>query len=473
MKNWGLIKRIGNWIRKGQKSLPAGPDLELISKFSCVRDRDWPEIFVGRQSEIRMVEENCRFALDNCRNDRVTGGNIVLFSGAPGAGKTSLLGYFARTWQGETNPWIVEADWDCLENEADLVWQIWSRVLPKKVKSNDRSSAKSGQAGINIPGIGEIAVSGSAEKSPTKLNFDKLAEWIPKEQRNRPICLLIDEIQNVTKDCGKCLNKLHLGRHRLPIVIIGAGLADSGRKMERAMSPRLTAKNKRSLGALAPEEVHSYLKQMFDMCRIGYSFRNLKSVADEIAKRSEGWPQHVRTETAALFAELVRTRGRLESVNRKAVDRLAEDYRQDSYLERQSHEMRQRANLVARILKTMPDDGESMQRMVPRITEEAKKKDLSLCGLPPGMNSEDFLDHLIHRGILQLEKTNKLICPIPSLRTWLIGQEERGKSKASPAASKTRSGKRIRKQSRPAAAKKSAVSRKSNRRPKKDRGAER
>ena len=44
--------------------------------------------------------------------------------------------------------------------------------------------------------------------------------------------------------------------------------------------------------------------------------------------------------------------------------------------------------------------------------------------LPKGMSADQFLDHLIHQGVMQPDRDceHRLICPIPRLRTWLIEQ---------------------------------------------------
>ncbi len=128
------------------------------------------------------------------------------------------------------------------------------------------------------------------ETGPKPVDFRVLANLKPREQWERPVCLLVDEIQTVTKDHGKCLRQLHLGEHGLLIVTVCAGLADSAEKLREAMSPHFTTGNLSTLGSLTPEEVQSCVKQMFDRCRVNYTSEQLKQFAGEIAERSEGWP---------------------------------------------------------------------------------------------------------------------------------------------------------------------------------------
>ena len=79
------------------------------------------------------------------------------------------------------------------------------------------------------------------------------------------------------------------------------GLADSKNVLQGIGLARIRLGNVRTLGPLSDAEVRSYLEQMLDSCRISVSRPGLDRLADGIAERSEGWPQHVHTETAALF----------------------------------------------------------------------------------------------------------------------------------------------------------------------------
>ena len=250
--------------------------------------------------------------------------------------------------------------------------------------------------------------------------FDVLAELHPPQKWDRPVCLLVDEIQTVAKEHGKCLKELHLGEHGLPIMTVCAGLSVSAEKLRRAISPRLTSGNMRTLGVLPPEEVQSCVRQMLARCRVNYTAEQLKQFGGGIADRSEGWPQHVRTGTAALFGELAETRGDLERVDPEAVERRADTYREASYLERQSKEFGDSCDLVADLLRAMPETGMKRNQAVDITREKEVSYGPESWRLPKGMDAGDFLDHLIHQGIFQPDERNILSCPIPSFWSWLI-----------------------------------------------------
>ena len=398
-----------------------GPDLALIKQFAKPWDRRYPPVFVGRKEEIGIVEENCRAALDFCRQGKKTAGHIVLFRGAPGAGKSSLLEHIEAHCRVKPDcPQTLDIELDTLEDPAAVAWEIVKKVAPENEEVFRQRIVTNTSGSAGVPGIASGRISTTTDTAPAKISFSVLKELLSSEHWKQPLCLLADEIQTVTKRHGTSLLALHRGAHGLPIVLVGAGLADSAEKLQQAMSPRLTAGNLRTLGALTTEEVHSCVKQMFDRCRVDYSSGQLEQIAGEIATRSEGWPQHVRTETAALFAGLDKTRGDLGTMDSKAVEQKARDWREDSYLMRQSKEIGDSFDLVASLLMAMPEPGMWRDQAVDIIEAKADQKGRKSRQLPKGMDAEDFLDHLIHRGIFQPDETGLLSCPIPSFRNWLI-----------------------------------------------------
>ena len=418
-----------SWFRKTLAACPPGPDLALIEYFSSSEDRSYPPVFVGRKQELGIVDRNCRFALAKHRQGDRTGGHLLLFRGAPGAGKSSLLEHLEKTWRQANDPAVIYAPRNMLLDSAELVRHIGERVMPKKVRKLARITRSSVRAGIRPEGTG-IEGSATRETQAGRIRFEKLAKLNPKKRWDRPVCLLIDEIQDVGENHEDCLNELHLGEHGLPIVTICAGLGNSAEMMQRAISPRLADDNLLTLGALLPDEVQSCVKRMFDRCRVVYSPGEWEPIAAGIAKRSEDWPQHVRTETAALFGGLLESRGILGKVNLAAVRQQAVDKRKANYSLRQSGAMGERPSLAPNILKAIPESGISRDSALRLIAEQAKPPGPGIPALPSGMDADKFLNHLIRQGIFQPEPGGMLSLPIPSLRQWLIDSIEVPQKKA-------------------------------------------
>ena len=396
------------------------PDLKLIADFADPWDRQNPPVFAGREKELGIVAKNCRRAWDRFRDGKKTGGHIVVLRGAPGAGKTSLLDEINESGLGGIDPITIDLPRETLENTAEAVWGIGRQVFPQAIEKFVQKTVTTFRGNVGALGFGGGERSDATETTPPRLKFADLSSPKLRKRWERPVCLLIDEIQAVTEAHGKCLGELHLGEHGLPIVTVVAGLANSAERMQRAMSPRLSTGNLLTLAALAPDEVEFCVGKMFDLCDVEYDSGALRRIAGHVSRHSEGWPQHVGTETAALFGELVKTRGVLEPVDLRAVEKQALAYRRISYSTRQSNEMRQCASLVANILKAIPETGIPAELALRLIAEKGAEPGPEPRGLPDGMNPSKFLDHLKHQGIFQPDSSGLLTFPIPSLRRWLI-----------------------------------------------------
>ena len=406
-----------SWFKKKL----TGPDLELIKKYAEPWDRRYPPVFVGRQAEIGLVEKNCRAALDYCRQGEETAGHFIVFRGAPGAGKTALLTHFKKSRPGKPDCLLaLKLGVNTLEDPKEIALAIVQKVDPGKEEQFRQRMVTNASFSGGVPAVvsGEVTV--TKDREPNKISFRALKEVLPPASWRQPLCILVDEIQKVRDQHGESLLTLQLGEHGLPIVLVAAGLADSVEKIHDAMSPRLTAGNLHTLAALTPAEVQSCIQQMFDLCRINYSSEQLERITSEIAQSSEGWPQHVRTETAALFGGLAETRGDLSAVDTAKVEHRATEYRKGSYRQRQSGEMHDARGLVADLLRAVPGAGLLQDEMVDLIREKEVPDGPERWRLPKGMDAKNFRDHLIHQGIFHPDGDGKLSCPIPCLRSWLI-----------------------------------------------------
>ena len=406
--------------------LDRGPDRARVEELGTPEEKAEPDVFVGREDLIEAVERNCRSAMKAMLKDRDARkdalGMTFLVQGAPGAGKTTLLRHLKRRWTelGRVGPIVLAVHESDLKNTSILVRKIASAVSSKWLRTLRRVLDRFGVE-VKVPGAGSARI-GQGSKNDALGDFDLLAKAIPPEKWKRPVCIMVDEIQNITGEHAVCIRKLHEGWHGLPIVPIYAGLADSYSVLEKKGFTRMKIANVRTIGALAADECASYVEQMLDRCRIAYTATQLECIAGGIAERSEGWPQHLNTETAALFWGLDKAGCDLGRVDFDAVKRQSAIYREKSYWARQSPEMLDSSSLVAAVMDAIPEDGMQPSQVLDAIKGTARTDAGTAWRLPKGMDADMFRDHLVHRGALQLNRDNKLSCPIPSLRTWLIDQ---------------------------------------------------
>ncbi len=410
-------------------------DRELLESYSRPFDRDSAPAFVGRQDILELIEANCQEALKRTRNQKKAAGYTIVLQGAPGAGKTAVLSHLEEEWDGKKDrPHILSMDKISLKDPESAALEIIRKIDPSKAKDYRQKVVTNTGARI---GLGVIGAEGSTTRAtdPEAASFSILKEVLPPQDWKQPLCILVDEIQNVGKSHEEVLTALHLGEHRLPIVPIYAGLANSTAALAEAGLSRLQIGNVCTLGALAGEEVRSCVKRMLVNCRIGLGVGYaLRCLSDGVVERSEGWPQHVRTEAAALFWALGPAEGEIKNIDLRSMLKRARKYRKKSCQARQSTEMENAEDLVAAVMEELPADG-GLRRS--RVLDFIDKKieaapDSRSWKLPKGMDADQFLGHLIQKGALQSNDAGSLVCPIPSLRRWLIERTRPGTEKPAP-----------------------------------------
>ena len=273
------------------------------------------------------------------------------------------------------------------------------------------------------PGVAGGQASRRTGMAPPVPSFDDLCRRFPPSSWTRPVCLMVDEIQNVTPAAKEVLNTLHEGKPGLPIVPVLAGLGNS---YDIVSAPevglsRLEIDAVRNLGALAPDEAHQAVETMFAACRVD------RTGADDgwpalLAERSDGWPQHLHNGMRALAAELARVDGKLVDVGAEAVLGRERDYRERAYLARISPEMEASRQLVAALFEALPQDGVPRDVIETEVDSLGQPRDAGrrALQLPRGIDSEEFVSHLIRRGALQRGPHRRYSCPIPSFRRFLI-----------------------------------------------------
>ena len=77
-------------------------------------------------------------------------------------------------------------------------------------------------------------------------------------------------------------------------------------------------------------------------------------------------------------------------------------------------------------MASLPEGGIEMDALLKVIEQTLENVDDKIgWRLPRAMSPELYLDHLIHRGALQINADDLFIYPIPNFRQFLIEQGER------------------------------------------------
>ena len=376
-----------------------GPDLEGLRFFSEPSDRERAAFFVGRAGEIEDIERALARAQRHAQAGQRSAGATRLVQGAPGAGKSALLARLEEKWTqaGRQAPLVLLVHLGELADPDRMAQAIATRLDPRRAERFRRTETRSGSIGVS--------------------GFGALARIFPPDRWERPLCLLVDEVQNLEPGQAGVVRRLHEAVDGLPIVPVLAGLANARDVLAKRGISRLSVGTVQMLGRLEPGQPAESVRMMLEGFRVEAAEAEAARWAGLLEDLSDRWPQHLRNGMRALAEGLLASGGALASVDERAVLAGAEERRLDSYRARRSPEMLGSGLLLAAVMDAVPEDGLGYVGTLRLIEENAGAA--SGRRLPPGMGPEEYLDHLVHRGALQDDGTGRLACPIPSFRRFL------------------------------------------------------
>ena len=235
----------------------------------------------------------------------------------------------------------------------------------------------------------------------------------------QPVVLLIDEIQNLRPESEWLLERLHLGKHGLPIFAVLAGLAWSRTRLRKAGISRFAKGHVKTLGPLAEEEVAEAIRRMLEEHDIE-GFQDA-DIAGKIAKWSNGWPQHLSSYMCVLASELAAKDGALDKVDEDKVRTVGDNDRWVYYEERlQDSSIRACLNLLANVAETIGQDGCSEFELLDLLGKKRWNENASnLLVMPENMTPQGFIDEMARSGIIHNEHS-LITIPIPSFRQHLV-----------------------------------------------------
>ncbi len=408
--------------------MAGGPDIEGLAAFAERRDRRSAMFFAGRTREIGRVGTECANALVAMTEG--TGrfeGATLLIHGAPGAGKTALLSRMEALWTagdaGQDTPLPVRIPRPVLSSEEEVVRELLRAIAPGLEERSRAAASADTETGFGIAGWFGMKGRTGTVTAPARLSLRELARVLPGKDWPRPVCLMVDEIQNVRRDAADVLEQLHLGEHGLPVVPVLAGLGSSSEALVSIGVSRLSDKSTFGLGALSAEHVSDAVTAMFDSFRVAGTKGQRRAWVRRLDECSEGWAQHLHNGMCALAEGLAAAGGRLGDVDAGAVAGLEAERRERSYMLRISPEMDDSRFLVAGLMAQLPEGpvhATEVSEVLVALSVENGERSRGW-RLPEGMTPESFLRHLVHRGVFhQDHESRSYSCPIPSLRARLV-----------------------------------------------------
>ena len=421
--------------------------LERIARRS---DKAYALYFVGRQDIIAGIEDtvsDMRELIGGKSPAEITESGVNLsdqltwlVQGAPGAGKSALQSHFELSWAKQVDkPVAVRMDTGDIDDEVSLTELIANRIKKGGAEILNRIRVLELGGGYRWFGLGgDVRTTESQQRGPLTLRdlwrlYDKGLPDFIKEQfhekynleqtaaKFRPVVLMIDEIQNLRPEGERLLERIHLGKHGLPIFAVLAGLAWSKLRLAEAGISRLSDEHVKTLGPLAKEEAGEALRRMLEEHDIA-GFQDA-GIVGKIAEWSNGWPQHLHNYMRAFAGELADKEGELGKVDEAEIRKVGDGRRKNYYVQRlTSSSIRACFNLLADVAEMIGEDGcredELLRTLNSRFWEQSAEPAEVM---PMDMKPQEFIDEMIRSGIVHNE-AERITIPIPSFRQHLINR---------------------------------------------------
>ncbi len=412
------------------------PDLDALRRFSELPDREATPYFGGRADEIGLVERALNRIRDRARDGHwhPSGGETILFQGAPGAGKSALLHHLVRSWRsaGQEAPAAVAIEASHYADERALALHVAEAVDPALSAQFRRSvtthSSTTKSLGAGIPGFatGDAAAETGRQAAsvPAEPSLANVGKALSKS--GQCIALILDEAQDLegfdADSVRPVVSKIHKGSHGGPFLAVFAGLAHSQSVLQDRGISRFSRGHDRTLEALSFGDAVEIVHLMLADCRVRGDRETKRQWAHALANESCGWPQHLHVAVQALAVQLLAasTPGQLEAVDSSfgvAVFQESALARDEYYERRIDAPLAAARHLLAEIFRRM-GDGATLDASLSHI-REAAHPGVGSRSLPKEYDEERFLNHMIRRGVLQHASGQMLACPIPSLRDYI------------------------------------------------------
>ena len=406
-------------------------DRDGLAFFIGGSDKNPPPVFVGRQEVLEDIVGTANRAWT--LRDRGESGVTRLIQGAPGAGKSSILTKLEERLNGRRTkagtPRILKLDYNVLFNPRGflglLAKMVNRRRAPNFLMEREETHGSSQDAGT--PGVRLSVRRGVRKKAvvplPDFVAFDAWLESLPFWGKMRhPIIVAVDEAQNLSRDktgsAAMILAALQNAAPKRPITLVLAGLSNTEQVVAELGLTR--GLHFHRIGCL---DGNDRIEVVLKYCeRFGIEIGSCRGNLEELVQPTDGWPRHLHWVLIAL-AKAALSKG-IDGVLDRITDwneleRESQQSRNDYYLRQQYGPMVDSAYLVSAVIQQL--DKELTPGEVKQVIEENEGKS-KLWRIPAKMDSDQFYDHLVHRGALEVLGNGFVHCPIPSFRKFLISK---------------------------------------------------
>ncbi len=356
-----------------------------------VSDRGPAKYFHGRKKILRDFHELVEDAEKN------KSGTTFVIQGAPGAGKSALLGECEKLAKGQ--------GWKTVEIKPPAFW--------------DPSALRDfiGLRKFSITG-GSLQI-GPKNIASAAINVDWSRKTILKILRKgkQPLLLTLDEAQTLgtgnappsdhTGTAINVLDAIHNGKLNKPVILIAAGLGMTAEAFRSLGISRFEGESFVELGALGKEAEHAILHDW--LTKEGGAKGDLEKWIHAIARETHGWPQHIVSYVKPALKQLVADNRIMTKDGLNVVLEAGQRARLEYYERRADDFASEHRHCLARAFADIPlGESTTLTAIMSSLTQD--------CG---EMEAEKLFRRALHRGMLHSYRGNYVV-PIPSMQDWLV-----------------------------------------------------
>ena len=425
----------GSWVTiicMEQKPFPKPPPADPLPLEVWLDQTDRAEVgrepfFRGRDREYEVF----RKAANSLRAGR-TGGNTMIFQGAPGAGKSALMGECMEAVRRHSTPeapWVavpvnpgslkspvdvIEAMVDAVNTESERLREITAGSVGAKALDEFLDLGRSLYRELSQRGGGAfgLSVGGRRDGSVTAEQIFHNAAPLLK---NFHIVVFVDEAQNspaesTTRDVLDCLHRASQG---IPLMAAFFGLSDTQDVLRQCGLSRFADGRIVNLEPLAYEDAACAIGDALAAYDFAGTSEDRATWIERLTELSQGWPQHINRVSAAAARVLLEHGGRMEGrLLEQALQRGQE--RKDDYYTGRLAAGSARAWVYKQLALVAEEKSDVLSYdHIDRLTEGARNR--------TGETMDQFLTDALHAGLLAPASNlpDHYNIPIPSLADYL------------------------------------------------------
>lgn len=379
-------------------------------------EREEPFAFAGRSELITEMIE-----VANIMAGRPLKGQTFVISGAPGAGKTTILNELSK------RAGLPSLVYNKVPPDSDMpnVWNELASILTG-LSLDEIRSIRHDQLQLNLGMSVGIQAGGTATKEtvvePALVTSCRRIKELTDKPLRKPVIVCVDEIQNIREGSSAAdfIEELHT-QSDIPVLLVCAGLSDSKQRLNEIGVSRSTLKHDTSLSALKPTEsreiAEASLKKIAEVAEVE-SGALIGMFKQGIAEASDNWPRHLTCYLEGVCEALLeRDPPSIENLDQRQVLEYGDSLRQRYYQNRLTASELPASllnDLYERIQSNSLSERECVNIMAEAIvhSNDAHLKESFTGG-------KHAFEQALRSGVLTLSEDGLCEIPIPSLGSFI------------------------------------------------------